>query len=82
MTGNNIDVGVGTDTVKFTAATNADTVTVTSTTIAGAKSLTFEAAATATVSLRVPVLTWSSLRTWSPEVASFPRTLVMTQFSS
>ena len=38
MTGNTIDLGVGTDTLKFTAATNSDTVTVTSTTITGAKS--------------------------------------------
>ena len=29
MTGNTIDLGVGTDTIKFTTATNADTVTVT-----------------------------------------------------
>ena len=37
MTGNNIDLGSGTDTIKFTTATNADTVTVTNTTISGAK---------------------------------------------
>ena len=47
MTGNTIDLGVGTDTIKFTKATNADTVTVTSTTISGAKSITYEKAATA-----------------------------------
>ena len=47
MTGNTIDLGVGTDTIKFTKATNADTVTVTSTTITGAKSMTYEKAATA-----------------------------------
>ena len=47
MTGNTIDLGVGIDTIKFTTATNADTVTVTSTTITGAKSLTYEKAATA-----------------------------------
>ena len=47
MTGNTIDLGVGTDTIKFTTATNADDVTVTSTTISGAKSLTYEKAATA-----------------------------------
>ena len=45
MTGNTIDLGVGTDTIKFTQATNADTVTVTSTTITGAKSITYEKAA-------------------------------------
>ena len=42
MTANNIDLGVGTDTIKFTAATNADTVTVTNTTITGAKRLVYE----------------------------------------
>ena len=42
MTGNTIDLGVGTDTIKFTAATNADTVTVTNTTISGAKTLIYE----------------------------------------
>ena len=46
-TGNTIDLGVGTDTIKFTGETSADTVTVTSTTITGAKSLTYEKAATA-----------------------------------
>ena len=45
--GNTIDLGVGTDTLKFTTASNTDQVTVTSTTIAGAKSLTYEKAATA-----------------------------------
>ena len=49
MTGNTIDLGVGTDTIKFTEATNADIVTVTNTTITGAKSLTYEKAATAAV---------------------------------
>ena len=47
MSGNTIDLGVGSDTVKFATATNADTITVTSTTIAGAKSITYEEAATA-----------------------------------
>ena len=42
MTGNNIDLGSGTDTIKFTTATNADTVTVTNTTIGGAKTLIYE----------------------------------------
>ena len=46
VTGNTIDLGVGTDTIKFTKATSSDTVTVTSTTITGAKSLTYEKAAT------------------------------------
>ena len=44
---NTIDLGVGTDTIKFTTVVNADTVTVTSTTITGAKSPTYEKAATA-----------------------------------
>ena len=47
MTKNTIDLGIGIDTLKFTTATNADTVTVTSTTVTGAKSLTYEKAATA-----------------------------------
>ena len=47
MTGNTIDLGVGSDTIKFATGTNADTVTVTSTTITGAKSVTYEKAATA-----------------------------------
>jgi hypothetical protein len=47
MTGNTIDLGVGTDTIKFTAATNADTVTVTNTTITGAKYLTYQKSVTA-----------------------------------
>ena len=49
MTANTIDLGVGTDTLKFTKETNADTVTLTSTTITGAKSITYEKAATAAV---------------------------------
>ena len=56
MTGNTIDLGVGTDTIKFTAATNADTVTVTSTTITGAKSMTYEKAATLPTSQLVQAL--------------------------
>ena len=48
MTGNTIDLGVGTDTLKFTKASDtSDTVTVTNTTISGAKSVTYEKAATA-----------------------------------
>ena len=47
MTANTIDLGVGTDTIKFATATNADTVTVTSTTVTGAKYVTYQAAANA-----------------------------------
>ena len=47
MTGNTIDLGVGTDTIKFTTATSADTVTVTNTRITGAKYLTYEDTANA-----------------------------------
>ena len=43
--GNTIDLGVGTDTLRFTAATDSDTVTVTNTTITGAKTLIYEKAA-------------------------------------
>ena len=42
MTGNTIDLGRGVDTVLFTTATTNDTVTVTNTTIAGAKALTYQ----------------------------------------
>ena len=42
--GNTIDLGVGTDTLRFTA-TDSDTVTVTNTTITGAKTLIYEKAA-------------------------------------
>ena len=42
MTGNTIDLGQGVDTVLFTTATTNDTVTVTNTTIAGAKALTYQ----------------------------------------
>ena len=42
MTGNSIDLGVGVDTLLFTTATTNDTVTLTSTTITGAKSLTYQ----------------------------------------
>ena len=45
MTGNTIDLGFGTDTIKFTETSTSDEVTVTNTTIAGAKSLTFEKSA-------------------------------------
>jgi hypothetical protein len=41
MTRNTIDLGVGTDTIKFTKTTSADTVTVTNTSITGAKNLTY-----------------------------------------
>ena len=46
MSGNTIDLGVGTDTLKFTENSDTDQVTVTSTTIAGAKALTYEKTAT------------------------------------
>ena len=42
MTGNTIDLGVGVDTLLFTTATTNDTVTLTSTTITGAKSITYQ----------------------------------------
>ena len=47
MTGNTIDLGLGLDTLKFTDTSSRDHVIVTNTTITGAKSLTFEKAATA-----------------------------------
>ena len=47
MTGNTIDLGFGTDTIKFTETSTSDEVTVTNTTITGAKSLTFEKSASA-----------------------------------
>ena len=47
MTGNTIDLGVGADTVKFTKTTNSDTVTISQTSITGAKNVTYEKAATA-----------------------------------
>ena len=43
MTGNSIDLGLGVDTLLFTTATTNDTVTLASTTITGAKSLTYRA---------------------------------------
>ena len=46
MTGNTIDLGVGVDTLLFTTATTNDTVTLTSTTITGAKSITYQDTAT------------------------------------
>ena len=64
MTKNTIDLGVGTDTIKFTKATNADTVTVTSTTITGAKSITYEKAQLLLLSQLVQVLT-CRFRDWA-----------------
>ena len=49
MTGNTIDLGLGIDTVKFTEISTADTVTVTSTTVTGAKNVIYEKAATSAV---------------------------------
>ena len=46
MSSDYIDLGVGIDTLKFTKASTNDTVTLTSTTITGAKSITFQTAVT------------------------------------
>ena len=45
MTGSTIDLGAGVDTLLFTTASTDDTVTLTSTTIAGAKSITYQGTA-------------------------------------
>ena len=45
MLGNTIDLGLGVDTLLFTTATTNDTVTVTSTTVAGAKFITYQGTA-------------------------------------
>ena len=47
MSSDYIDLGVGVDTLKFTKASIQDTVTVASTTISGAKSITYQSAVTA-----------------------------------
>ena len=47
MTSDYIDLGAGIDTLKFTKASDKDTVTLTSTTITGAKSITYQTAVTA-----------------------------------
>ena len=82
MSGNNIDLGVGTDTLKFTTATNEDTVTVTSTTISGAKSITTKQQSLVLPLLLVQVPTLSSSRmVWVSVLKSSP-TLVTIRSSS
>ena len=82
MTGNTIDLGVGTDTIKFTETTDADTVTVTSTTISGAKTLTYEKQQRASRSLLLLVPTSLPSRKPSLLVLRSSPTLVLTHFSS